>query len=78
MHDPLPHGGLIRKLWIGEAEKYRDHLLRLDADSRRNRFAGTVSDEFVRGYAEAGCDELVLLPAVAELAQVERLADLVG
>src|SRR5260221_24301 len=34
--------------------------------------------QFVRGYAEAGCDELVLLPAVAELAQVERLADLVG
>ena len=52
MHDPLPHGGLIRKLWIGEAELYRDHLLRLDADSRRNRFAGAVSDEFVRDYAE--------------------------
>ncbi len=34
--------------------------------------------QFVRGYTEAGCDELVLLPAVAELAQVERLADLVG
>src|SRR6202165_1774859 len=51
MHDPLPQGGLIRKLWIGEAEKYRDHLLRLDADSRHNRFAGTVSDEFGRGYA---------------------------
>src|SRR5262249_3314578 len=32
--------------------------------------------QFVRGYAEAGCDELVLLPAVADLAQVERLADL--
>jgi len=31
------------KMWIGEAEKYRDHLLRLDADSRRNRFAGAVS-----------------------------------
>src|SRR5262245_40605957 len=52
MHDPLPHGGVIRKLWIGEAESYRDHLLRLDADSRRNRFAGTMSDEFVRDYAE--------------------------
>jgi GNAT superfamily N-acetyltransferase len=52
MHDPLPRGGLIRKLWIGEAELYRDHLLRLDADSRRSRFAGTVSDDFVRGYAE--------------------------
>jgi len=31
--------------------------------------------QFVRGYAEAGCDELVLLPAVAELDQVDRLQD---
>lgn len=30
---------------------------------------------FVRGYAEAGCDELVLLPAVADLQQLDRLAD---
>jgi GNAT superfamily N-acetyltransferase len=52
MHDPLPHGGAIRKLWIGEADSYRDHLLRLDPDSRRNRFAGTVPDEFVRDYAD--------------------------
>ncbi|MGA7487179.1 MAG: GNAT family N-acetyltransferase [Xanthobacteraceae bacterium] len=52
MRDPLPHGAVIRKLWIGEADIYRDHLLRLDPDSRRNRFAGAVSDEFVRGYAE--------------------------
>ena len=61
MHDPLPHGGLIRKLWIGEAEIYRDHLLRLDPDSRRNRFAGTVSDEFVRDYAELsfGIDAII-------------------
>ncbi|MGH2701316.1 MAG: LLM class flavin-dependent oxidoreductase [Actinomycetota bacterium] len=34
--------------------------------------------QFVRGYAEAGCDELVLLPAVAELEQVDRLAQVVG
>jgi len=52
MHEALPQGGLIRKLWIGEADIYRDHLLRLDADSRRSRFAGAVSDEFVQGYAE--------------------------
>ena len=31
--------------------------------------------QFVRGYSEAGCDELVLLPAVAELDQVDRLRD---
>jgi GNAT superfamily N-acetyltransferase len=61
MRDPLPDGTVIRKLWIGEADIYRDHLLRLDADSRRNRFAGTVSDEFVRDYAELsfGIDALI-------------------
>jgi alkanesulfonate monooxygenase SsuD/methylene tetrahydromethanopterin reductase-like flavin-dependent oxidoreductase (luciferase family) len=32
----------------------------------------------VRGYAEAGCDELVLLPAVNDPEQVERLADVVA
>ena len=31
--------------------------------------------QFVRGYAEAGCDELILFPAVAELGQIELLAD---
>jgi alkanesulfonate monooxygenase SsuD/methylene tetrahydromethanopterin reductase-like flavin-dependent oxidoreductase (luciferase family) len=33
--------------------------------------------QFARGYAEAGCDELVLFPAVAELAQLHRLAEVV-
>ena len=31
--------------------------------------------QFVRGYAEVGCDELVLFPAVAELEQLDRLQD---
>lgn len=31
--------------------------------------------QFVRGYAEAGCDELVLFPAVADLEQLDRLQD---
>ncbi|MGH2730793.1 MAG: LLM class flavin-dependent oxidoreductase [Actinomycetota bacterium] len=30
---------------------------------------------FVRGYADAGCDELVLLPAVAAIDQLDRLQD---
>lgn len=29
----------------------------------------------IRGYAEAGCDELVLLPAVSDIDQVARLGD---
>ena len=31
MQDVLPEGGMIRKLWVGETERYREHLLRLDA-----------------------------------------------
>jgi len=52
MQDVLPEGGVIRKLWIGEADKYRDHVLRLDPQSRRNRFGGAVSDDFVRNYVD--------------------------
>ena len=50
MHDQLTDGGVIRKLWIGEADHYRDHLLRLDIDSRHSRFGGAVADEFIRNY----------------------------
>ena len=50
MHEPIADGGVIRKLWIGEAGIYRDHLLRLDRDSRYSRFGGAVSDEFVDNY----------------------------
>jgi alkanesulfonate monooxygenase SsuD/methylene tetrahydromethanopterin reductase-like flavin-dependent oxidoreductase (luciferase family) len=32
--------------------------------------------QFLRGYADAGCDELVLFPTVPDLAQLDRLADL--
>ena len=50
MQDSLADGGVIRKLWIGEAARYRDHLLRLDQASRHSRFGGGVSDEFIRNY----------------------------
>jgi GNAT superfamily N-acetyltransferase len=52
MYEPLISGGTVRKLWVGETELYRRHLLRLDAESRRNRFGGAVSDEFIRRYSE--------------------------
>ncbi len=44
-------GGSIRKLWPSETDKFRDHLLRLDRESRRMRFAHGVSDPFVEDYA---------------------------
>ena len=55
MHASLPDGGIVRKLWVGETDVYRDHLLRLDQDSRHTRFSGAVSDEvIVRHAATAG------------------------
>ena len=72
-----PHwGGSIRKLWSTESGKLRDHLMRLDKDSRRLRFGHTVSDQFVQDYAARvpamGCIihaymENGLVRAVAEL-----------
>ena len=43
--------GTIRKLWPTETAKFRDHLLRLDKESRRSRFAHGVSDTFIAEYA---------------------------
>ncbi len=43
--------GTTRKLWPTETDKFRDHLLRLDKDSRRLRFAHSVSDAFIEDYA---------------------------
>lgn len=34
--------------------------------------------EHLAGYAEAGCDELVLLPATSDPAELDRLADVIG
>jgi len=51
MHQPLPDGGIIRKLWIGETDAYREHLLRLDQESRHRRFSGAVSDEVIAHHA---------------------------
>ena len=68
--------GVIRKLWIDRAGPYRDHLLRLDADSRRSRFGGAVSDAFITNYIELslGLDAVIhgffvdgVLRGVAEL-----------
>src|SRR5262245_14379807 len=43
--------GMTRRLWPTETDKFRDHLLRLDPESRRMRFAHSVSDAFIDEYA---------------------------
>jgi GNAT superfamily N-acetyltransferase len=53
--------GLVRRLWPSDMPRFRDHLLRLDDDSRHSRFGGAVSDEFLINYAERcfGIDDVI-------------------
>ena len=61
MHQVFIEGGVIRKLWNVETDAYRGHLLRLDAESRHNRFCGTIADSIIRTYAATarGSDVIV-------------------
>ena len=43
-----------------------------------NLTSGQAVKDFVRGYKDAGCDHLVLLPTVSDPAQLDRLADVLG
>lgn len=47
-----PLTGTIRLLRHSELPQFRAHLLRLDAQSRRDRFNGPTNDEFLSAYAE--------------------------
>ena len=51
MHRVFIASGVIRKLWDVETDAYCDHLLRLDPQSRRNRFSGSIADEAIRSFA---------------------------
>jgi GNAT superfamily N-acetyltransferase len=84
MTDPLIGGGAIRKLWATEKDAYREHLLRLDPESRRNRFGGAVADEFIRSYVDIplGLDAVMhgffvdgVLRGVAELRPIGARLD---
>jgi alkanesulfonate monooxygenase SsuD/methylene tetrahydromethanopterin reductase-like flavin-dependent oxidoreductase (luciferase family) len=73
-------------LGAGEAAAGRAYLL--DYYAFTGPFAERIADgllttpqsvvQFVRGYAEAGCDHLVLFPTVAKIEELDRLAEVVA
>ena len=54
-------GGTVRRLWPSDLAAFREHLLRLDPQSRFDRFAMAVSDDFLRNYAQRcfGIDDVI-------------------
>lgn len=69
-------GGTIRKLWPSESDKFRDHLLRLDKDSRRMRFAHAVSDNFIDDYAGRMNEMGAIIYGYLEGGEVRAVAEL--
>lgn len=69
-------GASIRKLAPAEIGKFRDHLLRLDANSRRLRFAHGVSDSFVEQYANGMLADGSIVFGYFEGGEVRAVAEL--
>src|SRR5208282_683051 len=61
MEQTMIHGGVIRRLWPADLPAFREHLLRLDAPSRFDRFAMAVNNEFLIRYADRcfGIDDVI-------------------
>lgn len=76
MSDAAIATGNYRKLIPSEAVKFRDHLLRLDRESRRMRFAHGVSDSFIEDYAAHMGEAGAIVFAYVENGEVRAAAEL--
>lgn len=45
------HSHAVRRLYRPDIDAFREHLLRLDPETRHNRFGLQVSDEYLENYA---------------------------
>jgi hypothetical protein len=74
---PRPGFGYVRTLSPQEElPLLRDHLLRLDAGSRHDRFNGFMDDEFVERYAARCADDGTVIIAYMENGIVRGAAEL--
>jgi len=69
-------GGTFRKLWPTETQKFRDHLLRLDKETRRLRFGMPVNDGFILDYAANVGDWDSIIHAFVVNGEVRAAAEL--
>lgn len=71
-----PDKGPVRLLAAHELPLFRDHLLRLDRDSRRDRFNGSLNDDWVVAYAERSVRDGTVILAYFEDGVVRGAAEL--
>jgi len=68
--------GTVHVLKPGEMPLLRDHLLRLDPASRRDRFNGVVDDAFLIKYAAGCADDGVIVLGYIEDGELHAAAEL--
>ena len=68
--------GPVRVLAASELSLFRDHLLRLDRDSRRDRFNGSLCDDWVAKYAERSVRDGTVVLAYFEDGVIRGAAEL--
>jgi hypothetical protein len=77
VHRPRPGFGYVRTLsQQEELPLLRDHLLRLDPQSRRDRFHGYLDDSFIERYAAKCADDGTVIVAYMESGIVRGAAEL--
>ena len=76
-HHPRPGFGYVRTLsQQEELPLLREHLLRLEGESRRDRFHGFMDDEFIERYAAKCADDGTIIIAYMENGVVRGAAEL--
>ena len=76
-HNPRPGFGYVRTLsQREELPLLRDHLLRLDPESRHDRFNGFLDDSFIEAYAERCAADGTIIVAYLENGIVRGAAEL--
>lgn len=73
--DPRPTGQ-IRQLRPSDLPAFREHLLRLDPESRRDRFNGMTDDVFVASYAARCFSQGATVIGYVENGEVHGAAEL--
>ena len=77
IHRPRPGFGYVRTLsQQEELPLLRDHLLRLDPESRRDRFHGVIDESFIEHYAQKCADSGTTIVAYMESGIVRGAAEL--
>jgi RimJ/RimL family protein N-acetyltransferase len=72
----VPLLGTIRQLRPSDRPRFRKHLLRLDPESRRDRFNGLTDDDFVEHYADRSFAQGTTVVGYVEDGQVLGAAEL--